>query len=134
MRTRVLRTKPEAGPAGPPAGPPAAGPAGPPAAARVVRTFPACANARARAGDDVPWGDVPWGVVQPPAPPGALRERLPPRKLGLAPAAAGAPPALGAPRARWDDRALERAAELLCLLREKDLHAPKGRSRAPVRG
>ncbi len=83
-----------------------------------MRTFPACANARARAGDDVPWGDVPWGVVQPPAPPGALRERLPPRKLGLAPAAAGAPPALSAPpapRARWDDRALERAAELLCL-------------------
>jgi hypothetical protein len=122
MRTRVLRTKPEAGPAGPPA------------AARVVRTFPACANARARAGDDVPWGDVKWGDVQPPAPPGALRERLPPRKLGLAPAAAGAPPALGAPRARWDDRTLERAAELLCLLREKDLHGPKGRSRAPVRG
>ncbi len=109
MRMRVLRTKPEAGPAGPPA----AGPAGPPAAmqaAPVVRTFPACANARARAGDD-----VKWGVVQMPAPPGALRERLPPRKLGLAPAAAGAPPALGAPRARWDDRALERAAELLCL-------------------
>ncbi len=60
---------------------------------------------------------MPWGVVQMPAPPGALRERLPPRKLGLAPTAGalGAPPALGAPRARWDDRALERAAELLCL-------------------
>ena len=122
MRTRVLRTKPEAGPAGPPA----AGPAGPPAAmqaAVVVRSFPAYTNARARAGGDE---NVKWVVVQPPAPPGALRERLPPRKLGLAPAAQGAqpapgaPPALGVPggvrpAARWDDRTLERAAELLCL-------------------